>query len=145
MLNALIQLKYKKNSRLDPCLLFDHLLETKTRISDVMNAVRELRDSNDACVLNLSLQEFLPQLLTILSRLEHEQHAQLSKQDVKQAVSMGKKIGRPIAMTQERAAWAQRLLRDGYTGVKIYPMVAQLEGPSLSRSAYYLWQKALLS
>jgi len=91
------------------------------------------KDSADAAV---------PVLLNALSTLERQQTTKRTSDAVYDAKARGGSFGRPRVMTPARKAIAARMLAQGKRGPKVLAVIRRIEGPSISQSAYYLWQKA---
>ena len=48
-------------------------------------------------------------------------------------------------MTEARKVLAARMLRQGRRGPGVLAIIRDLDGPPISQSAYYIWQKAWLA
>ena len=142
---SLIQHECRNADRMDFGALFLQLRSVGANGQDVMVAIRRLRNRNALPALDRPIGQTLPLLVDLLSSLDRDRRAQLTRQDVKQAKARGHKNGRPISMTCERINIAREMLRAGYQGVVIFSAVAAIAGPNLSRSAYFMWQKSEMS
>ncbi len=87
----------------------------------------------------------VPALLIALSALERRETSKRNSEAVQDARARGSSLGRPLVMTPERRAIAMRMLLQGRRGPQILKVIRGLEGPNISQSAYYLWQKAWLA
>lgn len=87
----------------------------------------------------------VPALLIALSALERRETSKRNSEAVQDARARGSSLGRPLVMTPERRAIAMRMLLQGRRGPQILKVICGLEGPNISQSAYYLWQKAWLA
>ncbi len=77
-----------------------------------------------------------------LAEYERELIRERTMAGLEQAKRDGKVHGRPVAMTEERAELAARMLREGrHVKDEILPAVQALDGPKVSRSALYAWVK----
>lgn len=84
-------------------------------------------------------------LLTALNRLDRKGFSDRTKIALQEAKARGQRLGRKPSMTDLRKAVAIQMIEAGYKGTKIWKTLAVLEGPPISLSAYYLWQKAWLA
>ena len=87
----------------------------------------------------------VPALLIALSALERRETSKRNSEAVQDARARGSSLGRPLVMTPEQRAIAMRMLLQGRRGPQILKVIRGLEGPNISQSAYYLWQKAWLA
>lgn len=93
----------------------------------------------------LSLDRLVPALLSELSAAERRATSIRTSRAVQDAKASGSSLGRPLVMTPERRALAVRMLSQGKRGPQVLALIRGLGGPSISQSAYYLWQKAWLT
>ena len=84
-------------------------------------------------------------MLTALNRLDRKGFSDRTKIALQEAKARGQRLGRKPSMTDLRKAVAIQMIEAGYKGTKIWKTLAVLEGPPISQSAYYLWQKAWLA
>ncbi|WP_339696323.1 recombinase family protein [Celeribacter baekdonensis] len=84
-------------------------------------------------------------LLTALNRLDRKGFSDRTKIALQEAKARGQRLGRKPSMTGLRKAVAIQMIEAGYKGIKIWKTLAILEGPPISQSAYYLWQKTWLA
>ena len=84
-------------------------------------------------------------LLSALNRLDRKGFSDRTKIALQEAKARGQRLWRKPSMTDLRKAVAIQMLEAGYKGTKIWKTLAVLEGPPISQSAYYLWQKAWLA
>lgn len=84
-------------------------------------------------------------LLTALNRLDRKGFSERTKIALQEAKARGQRLGRKPSMTDLRKAVAIQMIEAGYKGTKIWKILAVLDGPPISQSAYYLWQKAWLA
>lgn len=84
-------------------------------------------------------------LLSALNRLDRKGFSDRSKIALQEAKARGQRLGRKPSMTDLRKAVAIQMIEAGYKGTKIWKTLAVLEGPPISQSAYYLWQKTWLA
>ncbi|WP_313352861.1 recombinase family protein [Paracoccus sp. (in: a-proteobacteria)] len=89
--------------------------------------------------------QFVRELLAALSTLERLETTRATREAIQIGRARGSSAGRPRVMTPERQAIAARMLLQGQRGPQILKVIRGLEGPAVSRSAYYLWQKARLT
>ena len=87
---------------------------------------------------------FVPAVLAALSALERQETTRQTSRAIRAARARGARLGRPRVMTAERQALASRMLSQGKRGRQVLAVVRGLNGPNVSQSAYYLWQKAWL-
>jgi DNA invertase Pin-like site-specific DNA recombinase len=80
-------------------------------------------------------------LLAVFAELERDLIAERTKAGIDRARERGEQGGRPVAMTAERVAAAEQMLASGERGNTIWKAMQQIEGPKISRAAYYAWQK----
>lgn len=86
--------------------------------------------------------QFVQALLAALPTLERQETARRTSEAIQSGRARGSSAGRPLVMTPERQAIAARMLLQGQRGPQILKVIRGMEGPAISRSAYYLWQKA---
>ncbi|WP_167601621.1 recombinase family protein [Celeribacter sp. HF31] len=84
-------------------------------------------------------------LLTALNCLDRKGFSDRTKIALQEAKARGQRLGRKPSMTDLRKAVAIQMIEAGYKGTKIWKILAVLEGPPISQSAYYLWQKTWLA
>lgn len=80
-------------------------------------------------------------LLAVFAELERDLIAERTKAGIARARERGEVGGRPRAMTDERVAEAVRLLEAGERGNAVWKAMKAMDGPTISRAAYYAWQK----
>lgn len=80
-------------------------------------------------------------LLAVFAELERDLIRERTKAGIDRARERGERGGRPVSMTPEREALARKMLAEGERGNAVWKAVAPLEGPPISRAAYYAWQK----
>lgn len=79
-------------------------------------------------------------LLAVFAELECD----LIRERIKAGIARerGKRGGRPVAMAPERIEKAEEMLASGEHGNTVWKAMQQIEGPKISRAAYYAWQQA---
>ncbi|MBB95558.1 MAG: resolvase [Rhodobacteraceae bacterium] len=80
-------------------------------------------------------------LLAVFAELERDLIAERTKAGIRRARERGEQGGRPVAMTPERIARAEEMLAEGERGNAIWRAMKEIDGPPISRAAYYAWQK----
>jgi len=84
-----------------------------------------------------------------LLRVFRNAERRIIKLQIKDEIRSGKRgrkvKGRPHAMTAERRGVAAAMVRGGMRGKNVLNVLKLLDGPSISQSAYYCWQKAFLA
>ncbi len=80
-------------------------------------------------------------LLAVFAELERDLIVERTKAGIERAKERGDVGGRPKAMTPERVARAEDMLAAGERGNTVWKAMKELEGPPISRAAYYAWQK----
>jgi DNA invertase Pin-like site-specific DNA recombinase len=80
-------------------------------------------------------------LLAVFAELERDLIRERTMAGMARARERGDAHGRPKAMTPEREAAATRMLVDGARGNEVWKAMQKLDGPKISRAAYYSWQK----
>ena len=125
----------------------DQLGDRPVEIMDTISALRHagirLRGALDENVLDTA-DRFVPAVLAALSALERQETTRQTSRAIRAARARGARLGRPRVMTAERQALASRMLSQGKRGRQVLAVVRGLNGPNVSQSAYYLWQKAWL-
>ena len=81
-------------------------------------------------------------LLAVFAELERDLIRERTKAGIARARERGERGGRPVAMTPERIEKAEEMLAAGERGNTIWKAMQQIEGPKISRAAYYAWQQA---
>jgi len=136
------------NSELIAPSLSDLNLSTQG-IAATVEAARELgvhiRCLDEAFDSRNDWQSQIGTLLSALNRLDRKGFSDRTKIALQEAKARGQRLGRKPSMTDLRKAVAIQMLEAGYKGTKIWKTLAVLEGPPISQSAYYLWQKAWLA
>lgn len=126
----------------------DQLGDRPDEVMDTISALRHagirLRGALDENVLDTA-DRFVPAVLAALSALERQEKTRQTGRAIRAARTRGVRLGRPRVMTAERQALASRLLSQGKRGRAVLAVVRGLNGPNVSQSAYYLWQKAWLA
>lgn len=80
-------------------------------------------------------------MAAMMAQLERDLIRERTLAGIKRARERGERGGRPISMTDERIAKAEELLGKGLRGNAIWHELKRLDGPTISRAAYYKWQK----
>ncbi|WP_417264122.1 recombinase family protein [Celeribacter sp.] len=118
-------------------------------IAATVEAARELgihiRCLDEAFNSRNDWQSQIGTLLTALNRLDRKGFSDRTKIALQEAKARGQRLGRKPSMTDLRKAVAIQMIEAGYKGTKIWKTLAVLEGPPISQSAYYLWQKTWLA
>ncbi|WP_321364894.1 recombinase family protein [uncultured Celeribacter sp.] len=114
-------------------------LEAARKIGIHIRCLDEVFDSRD------DWQSQIGTLLTALNRLDRKGFSHRTKIALQEAKARGQRLGRKPSMTDLRKAVAIQMIEAGYKGTKIWKTLAVLEGPPISQSAYYLWQKTWLA
>lgn len=81
-------------------------------------------------------------LLAVFAELERDLIRERTKAGIARARERGERGGRPVAMTPERIAKAEEMLTAGERGNTVWKAMQQIDGPKISRAAYYAWQQA---
>jgi DNA invertase Pin-like site-specific DNA recombinase len=79
-----------------------------------------------------------------LTHLERNLFSEQVRDEIAEAHRRAKRAARPKVMTPERQAVAAQMLAVGKRGEFVLNLIRTLEGPSISLSSYYNWQKAWL-
>ncbi len=136
------------NSELIAPSLSDLNLSTQG-IAATLEAARELgihiRSLDEAFDSRTDWQSQIGTLLSALNRLDRKGFSDRTKIALQDAKARGQRLGRKPSMTDLRKAVAIQMIEAGYKGIKIWKTLAILEGPPISQSAYYLWQKTWLA
>ena len=82
--------------------------------------------------------------LRALTHLERNLFSEQVRVEIAEAHRRAKRPGRPKVMTLERQTVAAQMLAAGKRGDVILNLIRTLDGPSISQSSYYNWQKAWL-
>ena len=77
----------------------------------------------------------------VLRCLERDLIRERTKAGIKRARERGERGGRPVAMTPERVEKAEEMLAAGERGNAIWKAMQKIDGPKISRAAYYAWQQ----
>lgn len=109
---------------------------------DIMRHVSLIRRHGVAP--NVYDTELVSDCLAVLAQIETSEITKRTSDIIHRKIRAGTILGRPRSMTPEREAIATRMLAQGKRGKNILAVVRTCEGPSISQSAYYLWQKAWL-
>ncbi len=80
-------------------------------------------------------------LLAVFAELERDLIRERTIAGLERARAAGRQAGRARAMTPEREELARELLANGLRGVDVWREVEKVDGPDISRAAYYAWQK----
>lgn len=80
-------------------------------------------------------------LLAVFAELERDLIAERTKAGIARARERGEQGGRPKAMTPERIEKAEEMMAKGERGDRVWKAMRTLPGPTISRAAYYAWQK----
>lgn len=81
-------------------------------------------------------------LLAVFAELERDLIRERTKAGIARARERGERGGRPVAMTPERVEKAKEMLAAGERGNTVWKAMQKIEGPKISRAAYYAWQQA---
>ncbi len=81
-------------------------------------------------------------LMAIFAEMERDLIRERTMAGMKRAKERGDPHGRPRVMTDERVMEAVALLASGRRGNDVWKELRKVGGPPLSRSAYYMWQRA---
>lgn len=81
-------------------------------------------------------------LLAVFAELERDLIRERTKAGIARARERGEKGGRPVAMTPDRVEKAKEMLAAGERGNTVWKAMQKIEGPKISRAAYYAWQQA---
>ncbi len=79
--------------------------------------------------------------LAAFAQLERDLIRERTIAGMKRAKERGGPHGRPKAMTPEREEKGDQLLTAGQRGTAVWKELKAIEGPNLSRSAYFAWQQ----
>lgn len=80
-------------------------------------------------------------MAAMMAQLERDLIQERTLAGIARARERGERGGRPVAMTPERIASAEKLLAEGVRGNGVWKALKKLSGPEISRAAYYKWQK----
>lgn len=80
-------------------------------------------------------------LLAVFAELERDLIVERTSAGIKRKRERGEVHGRPIAMTPERVEAAEKLIAEGIGGNEIWRVMQGMDGPKISRAAYYAWQR----
>lgn len=80
-------------------------------------------------------------LLAVFAELERDLIRERTVAGIKRKRERGEVHGRPIVMTPEREVEAKRLLADGEAGPQVLKAMQAMDGPPISRSAFYKWHR----
>lgn len=80
-------------------------------------------------------------LLAVFAELERDLIRERTMAGLERARAAGRQAGRAKSMTPEREEAAQAMLADGHRGAEVWRAMTKLPGPTISRAAYYAWQK----
>ncbi len=80
-------------------------------------------------------------LLVVFAELERDLIIERTRAGIARKRERGEVHGRPIVMTPERIAEAEKLIAEGLGGEAIWKAMQKMPGPKISRAAYYAWQK----
>lgn len=81
-------------------------------------------------------------LMAIFAELERDLIRERTMAGLRRAKERGDPHGRPRGMTDERIARAQALMEEGRRGNDVWKELRKIPGPGLSRSVFYVWQRA---
>lgn len=81
-------------------------------------------------------------LMAIFAELERDLIRERTMAGLRRAKERGDPHGRPRGMTDERIARAQVLMEEGRRGNDVWKELRKIPGPGLSRSVFYVWQRA---
>mgnify|MGYP000628036297 CR=1 FL=1 len=116
-----------------------HLLEVIERLEAKGAFFRSLTDPIDT---SSPQGKFTLQVLGAAAEFERALIRERTKAGIARARERGERGGRPVAMTPERIKKAEEMLAAGERGNTIWKAMQQIEGPKISRAAYYAWQQA---
>jgi len=80
-------------------------------------------------------------LLAVFAELERDLIRERTLAGIARAREAGRQSGRAKAMTPAREEKAREMLADGLRGAEVWRAMQALPGPTISRAAYYAWQK----
>lgn len=81
-------------------------------------------------------------LLAVFAELERDLIRERTKAGIARARERGERGGRPVSMTPDRVEKAKEMLAAGERGNTVWKAMQQIDGPKISRAAYYAWQQA---
>jgi DNA invertase Pin-like site-specific DNA recombinase len=81
-------------------------------------------------------------LMAIFAELERDLIRERTMAGLRRAKERGDPHGRPRGMTDERIKRAQELMEEGRRGNDAWKELRKIPGPGLSRSVFYVWQRA---
>lgn len=81
------------------------------------------------------------QFSAMMAELERNLIIERTNAGIQRARERGKMAGRKPSMTPERIAMAERLLSKDMRGNEVWAELKKINGPTISRAAYYKWQK----
>lgn len=124
----------------------DRLGRTLTSILAIM----ELLHKRDVTFVSLTerldtggaMGKAMLRLMAIFAELERDLIRERTMAGLRRAKERGDQHGRPRAMTDERIARAQALMEEGRRGNDVWKELRKIPGPGLSRSVFYVWQRA---
>lgn len=79
-------------------------------------------------------------LLAVFAELERDLIRERTLAGLERARAAGRKSGRARSMTPERLDRARELLAEGVRGAEVWRELQKIDGPPISRAAYYAWQ-----
>lgn len=88
-----------------------------------------------------TMGRFILQIMASVAELERNLIAERTRAGIARARERGEQGGRPIAMTPERVDVADMMLRVGHRGEEVWEALKPLSDVSISRAAYFAWQK----
>lgn len=115
------------------------ILETLKTLSDRGVAFVSLTERVDT---SGPMGKAMIHLLAVFAELERDLIRERTKAGIARARERGERGGRPVAMTPERIEKAGEMLAAGERGNAVWRAMREIEGPTISRAAYYSWQKA---
>lgn len=114
------------------------ILETLKTLSDRGVAFVSLTERVDT---SGPMGKAMIHLLAVFAELERDLIRERTKAGIARARERGERGGRPVAMTPDRVEKAKEMLAAGERGNTVWKAMQQIEGPTISRAAYYSWQK----
>lgn len=80
-------------------------------------------------------------MAALMAQLERDLISERTVAGMARARERGIKGGRPVSMTDERIAKAEEMLGKQMRGNQVWAELRQIDGPPISRAAYYKWQR----
>lgn len=113
-------------------------------------AIMELLHKRDVAFVSLTerldtggaMGKAMLRLMAIFAELERDLIRERTIAGLHRAKERGDPHGRPRGMTDERVKRAQELMEEGRRGNDVWKELRKIPGPGLSRSVFYVWQRA---